>query len=272
MLLYDTPDRKLKTIGTVTLGCVAVALWLVDLIPTLNVLLLPVFIIGLYIISGNPLSHKAIAMAIWLATLLLGFFIAIYRPDGFNYPLIWQTTSLYEGGQPFLLRANTSKAIGGYLVIAFLLTHTLRKKEQHSLLASVIFTFAVAVLAILVASFVFGVQWKPKLSEGFLIFSIVNLGITVASEEAFFRLLIQDYIASLFTNKHVGICVAAGIATLLFAFAHTTTFNAAFLLYLCVGAGYSAVYIYTRRLSMAIAVHFGVNILHFSFLEYPLSI
>lgn len=260
----------MKIVSALTLGGASIALWLEGFIPSLNLVLLPIFVTGLYTISEVGFPYKTITIAIWFTTLLLGFFIAIYRPSDFNYPLIWQVSSLYEGEKPFSLHANASKALGGYFVIAFLLIQTLRENEKRTLLASIVFTSVVVVLVTLIAHILFNIQWRPKLPNGFLTFSIVNLGITVLTEEAFFRLLVQDYIASFFTNKRVGIIVSLSIATLLFAFAHTAVFSSSLLLYLIAGTGYGVVYLYTQRLSMAIAAHFGVNILHFSLFEYPI--
>ncbi len=260
----------MKLVGTAILASLAIILWLAGCIPSLNLIFLPAFIAGLYVISEASPPNKIVTIGMWLATVSTGFFIAIYRPNDFSYPLVWHAASLYNGGEPFLLHANGSKAVGGYLIIMFLLPFTTPGPKQAPLPESITLTTIVVISMIFIASFIFEVGWQPKLSEGILIFSIVNLGVTVIAEEAFFRLLIQDYISSFFENKFFGVIVPVSITALLFAVAHTNTFGPELLLHLAAGLGYCLVYTYTKRLSMAIASHFGVNILHFLLLEYPL--
>ncbi|MFT5084157.1 MAG: membrane protease YdiL (CAAX protease family), partial [Lentisphaeria bacterium] len=277
-----TPKNEI--IGSLTVGGLGAALLFASSIPTLNLMLLPLFAMGLYALSyalpyALPYalsdikhSHKVLKIGTWLITLLLGFFIAIYRPANFNYPLIFQTKELYEGGQSFSLYANTSKALGGYLVVLWLLAYSTAGKNQRSLPRSIMFAIAAITCVLFIANVFFHVQWQPKLPEGLLYFIVVNLGISVVAEEAFFRLLIHDQIVSFFSNKRAGMWVGASAATVLFALSHTASIGAAFLLFFIAGATYSAVYIFSGRLSMAICVHFGVNILHVLLLEYPLSI
>lgn len=86
----------------------------------------------------------------------------------------------------------------------------------------------------------------------------------------FFRVLIQERMAALLRGSHLGLAVAAVCATLLFALAHTTAMGPGFFLYLMAGAVYSGVYLLTRRISMAILVHWLTNTGHFILLDYPL--
>lgn len=261
---------KLKITSSFLLGGVGLWLLLSGSMPALNLLLLSLFTLGLYAITEMNIRHKTVAIALWLVTLLLGFFIAIYRPGDFHYPLIWHFSELHEGGKDFALYANTSKALGGYLVIIWFLMRLPRDETRPSLGLSVVAILTATIFLLLIANLLFGVRWQPKLPEGWLYFVVVNLGITVIAEEAFFRLLVQRQLVLLFSNKKPGVWIAAASATGLFALAHTTTPGPALLLFLVAGAVYSAVYAYTNRLSMAVAVHFGVNILHFLLLEYPL--
>ncbi|WP_187409738.1 type II CAAX endopeptidase family protein [Saccharophagus sp. K07] len=242
--------------------------------PLINAALLLPFAIGLYYLTTTDGSHRALIAAILVPTVLIGFFVAIFRPKGFSYPLIWNPGALYEGGEPFSLYVNLSKAIGGYLVVIWLglglRHHRSTLVGERSLLSQMVVAL-VGVGAILFTAFAFyGVGWKPKIPDGILYFVVVNLLVTVLSEEAFFRLMLQSQIERFFKNKRLGICVGIVIASLLFALAHAGATGLVFFLFLFAGFIYAAVYAWTRSLLASMATHFGVNIAHILLLEYPL--
>lgn len=242
--------------------------------PLINAALLLPFAIGLYYLTTTDGSHRALIAAILVPTVLIGFFVAIFRPKGFSYPLIWNPGALYEGGEPFSLYVNLSKAIGGYLVVIWLgmglRHHRSTLVGERSLLSQLVVAL-VGVGAILFTAFAFyGVGWKPKVPDGILYFVVVNLLVTVLSEEAFFRLMLQSQIERFFKNKRLGICVGIVIASLLFALAHAGATGLVFFLFLFAGFIYAAVYAWTRSLLASMATHFGVNIAHILLLEYPL--
>jgi membrane protease YdiL (CAAX protease family) len=251
------------TILFVTLG------WL----PLINAALLFPFVVGLYGLATISDPRRALLAAILLPTMLIGFFIAIFRPKGFSYPLVWNPGVLYEGGEPFSLYVNLSKAIGGYFVVV-LLGVGMRGRgsaliDNRSLISQIVLAL-IGVCAIIFAAFLYGLAWKPKLPDGLLYFVAINLMVTVLSEEAFFRLLVQYQVERFFRNKRVGIYVGIATATLLFALAHAEPAGAAFFLYLFAGFIYATVYAWTRSLLAGIATHFGVNLAHIILLEYPL--
>lgn len=242
--------------------------------PLINAALLLPFAIGLYYLATTDGSRKALIAAILVPTALIGFFVAIFRPKGFSYPLIWNPGALYEGGEPFSLYVNLSKAIGGYLVVIWLglglRHHRSTLVGERSLLSQMVVAL-VGAGAILFTAFAFyGVGWKPKVPDGILYFVVVNLLVTVLSEEAFFRLMLQSQIERFFKNKRLGICVGIVIASLLFALAHAGATGLVFFLFLFAGFIYAAVYAWTRSLLASMATHFGVNIAHILLLEYPL--
>lgn len=245
-----------------------------DWMPLINAVLLLPFAIGLYGLATISDSRRALIAAILVPTVLIGFFVAIFRPKGFSYPLIWNPGALYEGGEPFSLYVNLSKAIGGYLVVIWLglglRHHRSMLVGEQSLLSQMVVAL-VGTCAILFTAFTFyGVGWKPKIPDGILYFVLVNLMVTVLAEEAFFRLLLQSQIERFFNNKRIGICVGAVVASVLFAFAHAGATGMVFFLFLFAGFIYAAVYAWTRSLLASVAAHFGVNIAHIMLLKYPL--
>ncbi|WNO10465.1 CPBP family intramembrane glutamic endopeptidase [Teredinibacter sp. KSP-S5-2] len=261
-------SRLYATVGVLTLTTIFV---FGALIPLVNALCLPLFGLGLgWLVVKTP-ETGWLEIVLWCAVVVLGFFIAIYRPEGFHYPIAWETSAMHEGGLPFTLHMNFSKLLGGILVIIWLLTVYSNNSIARPLHESILITAASVFVMLLIANVFFDVGWQPKISEGLGLFVLVNLGITVLSEEAFFRLLIQDRMTSFFSNPTIGMWVAGIFTSVLFAFAHSTTINKTWLLFFIAGAIYSAVFAYTQRFSMALAVHFGVNLMHFIFLRYPIS-
>jgi membrane protease YdiL (CAAX protease family) len=232
--------------------------------------LLLVFACLLHYLGQAPFKWKALNISLWTATLILGLFIAIYRPSDFNYPLIWSTPQLYEGGQAYSLYANLGKGLGGYLVIAYLLKKNTNNTPPAEQLKALCASFTSVLALLMVAAVFFGVGWQPKLPSGVLYFAMINLFITVMAEEAFFRLLIQKTLSSFFQDKTLGVFIAAVMATLIFTLSHTTTLGPALYLYCIAGALYSSIYAYTQQFSLAVAVHFGTNLFHFLLLEYPM--
>lgn len=239
--------------------------------PGITAALFPVFILALYLHFQRPPQSRVLGMLLWLFTLLCGFFIALYRPDNFSYPLLWRSDQLYEGGAFFSLFVNVSKALGGYLIIiAWLFSTARREMVAMPLGRSFSIAFWGCLAALLIANQGFNLAWRPKLSEGIVYFAIVNLGVTVMAEEAFFRLLIQAYLQKLWRGRSV-LYFSCGITTLLFAVAHAPASLEFWLLYLVVGGIYSLVFALTQRFSAVVVTHFSVNLLHFIFFEYPLS-
>lgn len=243
-------------------------------LPLINALLLLPFILGLYGLTAIPDSRRALLAAVLIPTFLIGFFMAIYRPAGFDYPLVWNPGPLYEGGSPYALYVNLSKAVGGYLVILWLWFGMRPSGENPPGARPLWERWALVACGagsiLFIAHALFGVDLKPKLPEGILYFVLVNLLVTVVSEEAFFRVLLQSQIERFFSSRAVGMTIAVAVSSVLFALAHSGATGPVFFLFLFAGFVYAAVYARTRSLTVSIATHFGVNIIHITLLEYPL--
>lgn len=241
---------------------IAAIIAFVNWLPLVLLMLLPLFAAGLYRVA----QHKSgwLDGVLWVATLLLGFFIAIYRPAGFSYPPIWQFESLSN----FTLYLNSAKAIGGYLVLVWLI-RARAQSPSLALLPSLLIACA-GIALVISAGMGCGLAFAPKLPEGFVYFILLNLLVTVVAEEAFFRLLLQNRLVHMMGNSRAAILAALGITALIFALAHTTIIGPAFFLFLFAGFVYGLVYTITKRFSMALVVHFGTNLSHFLLLEYPL--
>lgn len=159
---------------------VAVVLAFCSWIPLLLLFLLPLFVAGLYRVAQKKTGWLDVAL--WLVTLLLGFFIATYRPTDFSYPRVWRFDSL----ENFTLYLNTAKAIAGYLVLVWLIRARLAAKCMPLLPSLLVACAGIAI--VISAGIGLGLSFTPKLPEGLVYFVLLNLLVTVVAEEAFFRL------------------------------------------------------------------------------------
>lgn len=271
------PDQsnffKVRIYLTALLALVTAGLVVADLVPLLNGLLLVPFALGLCLLS-RPVSTRLLLGLILLPTVFMGFFIAMYRPSGFNYPLLSQAESLYPGGERWMLFVNFSKGLGGCLVVLWLGSVGYARSRiaaNGAFPSGMDWLLAIggALIVLGVANVLFGVAWQPKIANDLLAFLVVNLLVTVLAEEAFFRLLLQDQIAR-FCKAKVAIWVSVALVALLFSVSHSGAVGPAFFLYLIAGTVYALVYTVTRRLTVSVVTHFSVNVGHFVFLEYPL--
>lgn len=260
-----------KTIASIILIGVSLMIALTGRLPYTNFFFLIILSLGLFAVSKLKFDNPLIPISIWLVTFIVGFFVATYRPDGFSYPLVWSTEQLYPNGSDFKLYANLAKGLCGYLIIIWLLD-SYNKSGQLQAPLSAALSLLGALLLIGVGTGIFGLETQFKLPVETLYFIVINLGITVVAEEAYFRFLLQAQIERLFKNSLAGRIIAVAIATAGFAFAHTGGLNEAFLLFSIAGFIYAVVFTLTRRFSAAVLCHFAVNLIHFIFFEYPLSL
>ncbi|WP_281557665.1 CPBP family intramembrane glutamic endopeptidase [Thalassomonas sp. RHCl1] len=106
------------------------------------------------------------------------------------------------------------------------------------------------------------------------LFAINNLLFTCVAEEAFFRGFIQQKLTEKFSLKYSAKTAAYGamaIASVLFGLAHFGGGVAYVVVATLAGALYGFTYLYSGRLSVAIVVHFLLNMLHLLFFTYPMA-
>lgn len=275
MQLTGQPATQKRALLSTALIALSFTLYASGNLPLASAVALPFFalLVALHT-SFRPTCNRLstlLAASFWLVALITGFAIALYRPGNFSYPAVHHFSEL-----GFTLYPNFAKALAGYFIIIWLwgpygLGHDKGRVPAALLIGG-------GILAVLCAArFVFDIAWQPKLPAGIFWFVLINVGITVVAEEAFFRLLLQDGLAKLALtagakNQRAVRWGAAAVATLVFALAHAPITHPLFWLFLLAGGVYALVYQYTGRFSAAIATHFGVNILHFTLLEYPLTL
>ena len=211
----------------------------------------------------------------WFLAIVLGIAIGLYRPSGFSYPLVFSTNQLYEGGLPFSLYVNTAKLFAGYIIICFLFS----PKSQgdiyiRSSLQQYVFAVSLGVIVVLIAGLFLGLEFHLKSLNYIVMFGLANLLVTCIAEEAFMRLLLQAQIQKFLSVKVKNVfwleAIPLLIATLIFVVTHIVTSLNAIMVFGLAGFTYGLVYSLTKNLWACVAIHFTVNIIHFSFLTYPL--
>lgn len=221
--------------------------------------------------------------------LALSLALALHILPGFNNPKLLDQVTFGQSVIPFNLYANYDKAVVGLVLLIMLNRSSLwgtkdggiapgqidagvsqRWSQQTLCWAVPLMCFGVTVLA-----FAMGLPLDVKLSSSILVFYWANLLFTCVAEEAFFRLLIQDNIVWV-GRRYLGLRGAHGLAlvvvTLLFLLAHTggvLQIKQAVLIGVS-GFLYAWVYHKSGKLQWAIAIHFGVNAMHITFLRYPM--
>ncbi|WDE01545.1 CPBP family intramembrane glutamic endopeptidase [Thalassomonas actiniarum] len=150
--------------------------------------------------------------------------------------------------------------------------------EQHFSFSNPIKPLVMAMLVIgliFIAAFLLElILFEMSLPEWWWLFVINNLLFTCVAEEAFFRGFVQQKIMEKFSLRFSPKQAATGaviIASVLFGLAHFAGGASYVLVATLAGVLYGFTYLYTGRLTMAIAVHFLVNMLHLLFFTYPMA-
>jgi membrane protease YdiL (CAAX protease family) len=124
-------------------------------------------------------------------------------------------------------------------------------------------TGAVMMFALATGSVAFDPKWTPI----FLVWAVTNLFFTCLSEEAFFRGFVQAELARL--GGRAWLAIAVIVSATLFGLAHFGGGLEYMIAGVVAGFGYALVYARTQRIEAAMAVHFGVNAVHFLLFTYP---
>ncbi|WP_412547848.1 CPBP family intramembrane glutamic endopeptidase [Pseudomonas sp. PDM11] len=128
--------------------------------------------------------------------------------------------------------------------------------------------FIITLLAVPALALLLGVvAWQPKWPDMLGAWLVVNLAVAVLAEELLFRGVLQPRLIG-----WLGVWPGVLVTALLFGAVHIP-FSPTFAVVAAVaGLGYGLVMQVSGRLSMAIALHGLVNLLHFALLSYPLWI
>lgn len=269
-------SRYFSYLSALVLLCAACLLFFCGQLPGTTLILIVAFSLILAIYQYAILSKKYIkALTAWWGLVFLGLGIGLYQPNGFSYPTIFEGIILHEGGAPFTLRLNIGKSIAGYTIIAFMCPLIIQHQPlplriQHKILITLLLPFVI----ILIAYCLLELAFYFKELRLIFIFGTINLFTTCIAEEAFMRLVLQNELIRLISKytKFTSLreLIPLILSSLLFIATHYTPSINMLIVFGLAGFLYGAIYSLTKNIFYSIALHFFVNLLHFSFLTYPL--
>jgi len=212
----------------------------------------------------------------WLCAIVVGILVGVYRPSDFTYPLVFSVERLHVGGLPSNLYINVGKFFAGLIILYFLISYkSIAPAYVNSRYKQYALAFVLAILTVILAYTVLDLNFYIKPFKHIFLFGLVNLLVTCLAEEAFMRLLlqsqIQKFISGIIKQRLLQEIIPLAIATFIFVITHFVHGLNNLLVFTAAGFCYGLVYSLTKNVWACVAVHFTVNIIHFSFLTYPLT-
>ncbi|AYN93561.1 CPBP family intramembrane metalloprotease [Pseudomonas sp. LTJR-52] len=206
----------------------------------------------------------------WFGALASSVALAIHVAPGFSPHVLGGPLQYSPDAGPVWLRLSWDKALVGVTLLAWWLGKAVPYDTRRMLQVRPCVLIAVGTLAV-VPALALGmrlVALQPKWPALFWTWFSLNLGVAVLAEELLFRALLQRGLIDRF-----GFWAGLLVTAVLFGVAHWP-FSAGFALVAAVAAlGYGAIFERSgRRLSMAVALHLAVNVLHVLLLSYPLRL
>lgn len=212
------------------------------------------------------LGERRLPAWLWRALVLVaGVALAAHLLPGFSHWTLWQPRQISPDAPPYALRLSWDKLLLGTALLAWWLGQPSRPviSPARALWVCLLTLLAVPVLAIALGL----VAWQPKWPEGLLLWLLVNLGVAVLAEELLFRGVLQPALVQRF-GAWPGLLLTAA----LFGAVHLPFSPLFAVLAGLAGLGYGLAFHYSGRLSLAVALHGAVNLLHLSLLSYPLRL
>lgn len=210
-------------------------------------------------------------LATGVAFALFAVALGLVLLPGFPRTVVVENVVLSPGAMPYTLGLGFAKVVTGIFILAFLLPERVRSwRELGQVLARIAPVFVVTIAVVMALALALGyVRYDPKWTPLFFTWALANLFFTCFSEEAFFRGFLQRELARIGRSPRVAAGLGIAISALLFGLAHFGGGWKYALAATLAGAGYGIAYQRTQRIEGAMAVHFGLNALHFLFFTYP---
>lgn len=211
-------------------------------------------------------ADRYLPSALWTPLSLLACIaLAAHVVPGFSATPLWPARQLSVDAPPYALRLSWDKLLVGVTLLAWWLG---QNQPRQAGTTRVWLTTALTLLGVPLLAVMLGVVgWQPKWPEQLWLWLAVNLGVAVLAEELLFRGLLQTRLVG-----WLGPWAGIGLTTLLFAAVHAP-FSPLFAVVAgLAGLGYGLIFHFSGRISLAIALHGAVNLLHLLLLSYPLRV
>jgi uncharacterized protein len=215
----------------------------------------------------NTILQTAIGLAFFIYALAIGLALL----PGFHRVVLTQPVVLSTGAAPHGISVGFPKVVTGIIILGLinpLLVHSWRELARVLARALPVFLVTAAVGMAVVVLMGYS-SFAPKWTALFLLFAPINLFFTCLSEEAFFRGFVQHEIGRIGHNRALAAGSAPAIGAILFGLAHFGGGINYVIAAAIAGLGYGWAFMRTQRIEAAMAVHFGVNAVHFLLFAYP---
>jgi membrane protease YdiL (CAAX protease family) len=211
--------------------------------------------------------HVLAGLAFFLYALAMGLALL----PGFHRVVLTQPEVLSAGAAPHGITVGFPKVVTGIIILGLinpLLVHSWRELGRVLVRALPIFAIT-AVVGMAVVLLMGYTSFAPKWTTLFLLFAPVNLFFTCLSEEAFFRGFVQHELSRMGSRPALAAGVGLAVGAILFGLAHFAGGTNYVIAAAVAGLGYGWAFLRTQRIEAAMAVHFGVNAVHFLLFAYP---
>lgn len=216
--------------------------------------------------STGRTARLAWAAGIVVMTALL----SLHLVPGFRNPVIIRDAVLSAGAQPYTQYINFDKGLAGAILLvqfnvpgSWLLAW---RPFLRRIVPVVLATLAVAMAGSLALGYV---RFDPRWTPVFWVWAPINLLLTCAAEEAFFRGFLQGEVEHALEPRRHGAAIAVATSAVLFGVAHAAGGWRYVLLATLAGAGYGLAFQRTGSIEASILTHFAVNATHFLLFTYP---
>jgi membrane protease YdiL (CAAX protease family) len=214
-------------------------------------------------------AMRATQIVAGLAFFLFALAMSLLLLPGFPRTTLIADAVLSPGAVPYGIGLGFPKVAAGILVLGIIRDDRVRSwRELARVLMLAMPVFAATTGAVMMFALATGfVAFDPKWTPVFLVWMVTNLFFTCLAEEAFFRGFVLAELARV--GGRAWMTIAVVVSAILFGLAHFGGGPTYVIAGVIAGLGYGLAYLRTRRVEAAMAVHFGVNAVHFLFFTYP---
>lgn len=189
---------------------------------------------------------------------------------GFTRVVLVDDVVLSPGAAPYDIAVGFPKVVVGLFILGLIHPALVSRRGLAGVLKSAVPVFAATAFVVMIAVFSMGyTAFAPKWTTLFLLWAPINLFFTCLSEEAFFRGFVQHELSRAGSRSDLVRIAALAVGAVLFGLAHFGGGASYVIAATLAGLGYGWAFQRTQRAEASMAVHFGVNAVHFLLFVYP---
>ena len=225
---------------------------------------------GACLAAGRSTLSQSVRAVAWGIVVISGTALFAHQVPWIHNVRVVDAVVLSPSAAPYTLYWNYDKGVVGLLLYALCVQPQPKTPWRRTVAvtaAAVVLTPALLVVPALAMEYV---AWAPKWPAILILWVPANLLVTCLAEETVFRGLLQRHLSSALSAKvpAAGL-VALIIAAAAFGLAHLGGGVRYVLLATLAGIGYGAGYYVTRRVEVAVLLHFSLNLVHLTLFTYP---